>query len=259
MSVAYPHPMSSRSGRPPVPDNDGRRLRWQAHRETRRKELIDAAIRAVRHHGPNAGMDQIAAEAKTSKPVVYRYFGDKADLYLAIGQRVAQGLVDQITAAVDGQPDGRSMVAAGVDAYLRVIEEEPALYRFVVNHTLLDRPLDNDPVADYSTLLGTYFSRRLGDAIRAAGFDSGAAEPWGFGIVGLVRSAGEWWLDRQSMSRQALVDYLTQLIWSGFAGTYASIGADSRAQAKADAAAEATRSGHPSVRTLRSVSDEAPS
>ena len=243
-----------------MPDNDGRRLRWQAHRETRRKELIDAAIRAVRHHGPNAGMDQIAAEAKTSKPVVYRYFNDKADLYLAIGQRVAQGLVDQITTAVDGR-DGRSMVAAGVDAYLRVIEEEPALYRFVVNHTLLDRPVDNDPVADYSSLIGTYISRRLGDQMRKVGFDSGAAEPWGFGVVGLVRSAGEWWLDRQSMSRQALGGYLTDLIWRGFEGGYASIGmeADSPAKVRADATAEATRSGHPSVRTLRSVSDEAPS
>jgi AcrR family transcriptional regulator len=244
-----------------VPDNDGRRLRWQAHRETRRKELIDAAIRAVRQHGPNAGMDQIAAEAKTSKPAVYRYFNDKADLYLAIGQRVAQSLVEQITAAIDGQADGRSMVAAGVDAYLRVIEEEPALYRFVVNHTLLDHPIKNDPVVDYSSLLGTYISRRLGDAIRAVGFDSGAAEPWGFGVVGLVRSAGEWWLDRQSMSRAALGAYLTDLIWGGFAGGYASVGieADSRAKSKADAAAEATRSGHPSVRALRSVSDENPS
>lgn len=251
--------MSSRSGRPPAPDNDGRRLRWQAHRETRRKELIDAAIRAVRHHGPNAGMDQIAAEAKTSKPAVYRYFNDKADLYLAIGQRVAQGLVDQITAAVDGQ-EGRSMVAAGVDAYLRVIEEEPALYRFVVNRTLLDRPVDNDPVVDYSSLLGTYISRRLGDQMREAGFDSGAAEPWGFGVVGLVRSAGEWWLDRQTMTRQALGGYLTELIWQGFAGGYASIGieADAKAQVKADATAEATRLGHPSVRALRSVIEEGP-
>ncbi len=169
-------------------------------------------------------MDQIAAEAKTSKPVVYRYFTDKADLYLAVGQRVAQGLVDRITEAVDGQPDGPAMVAAGVDAYLRVIEEEPELYRFVVHHTLLDRPVENDPVADYSSMLGTYISRRLGDLMREVGFDSGAAEPWGFGLVGLVRAAGEWWLERQSMSRQALADYLTALIWTGLAGGFASAG-----------------------------------
>ena len=171
-------------------------------------------------------MDQIAAEAGTSKPVVYRYFTDKADLYLAVGQRVAQGLVDRITAAIDGQPDGRSMLAAGVDAYLHVIEEEPELYRFVVHHTLLDRPVENDPVTDYSSLLGSYISRRLGDLLREVGLDSGAAEPWGFGLVGLVRSAGEWWLERQSMSRQALADYLTSLVWSGFAGAYAAAGVD---------------------------------
>ncbi len=199
-------------------------MRWQAHREGRRKALIDAAIRAVRTHGANAGMDQIAAEAGTSKPVVYRYFTDKADLYLAVGQRVAQGLVDRITAAVDGQPDGRAMVAGGVDAYLRVIEEEPELYRFVVHHTLLDHPVENDPVADYSSMLGTYISRQLGDLMRSVGLDSGAAEPWGFGLVGLVRAAGEWWLERQSMSRQALADYLTGLIWSGLSGAYAAAG-----------------------------------
>jgi AcrR family transcriptional regulator len=188
--------------------------------------LIDAAVRAVRRYGSGAGMDQIAAEAGTSKPVVYRYFVDKADLYLAVGQRVAQGLVDRITAAVDGQPDGRAMVAAGVDAYLRVIEEEPELYRFVVQHTLLDRPVEHDPVADYSDLLGSFISRRLGDLMRDMELDSGAAEPWGYGLVGLVRSAGEWWLERQSMSRQALADYLTSMIWSGFAGAYAAAGID---------------------------------
>jgi AcrR family transcriptional regulator len=216
---------SSSRGRS-APDTDGRRLRWQAHREERRKALIDAAIRAVRRHGASAGMDQIAAEAGTSKPVVYRYFTDKADLYLAVGQRVAQGLVDRIKAAIEDQPDGRSMLAAGVDAYLHMIEEEPELYRFVVHHTLLDRPVENDLVTDYSTMLGSYISRRLGDLMREVGLDSGAAEPWGFGLVGLVRSAGEWWLERQSMSRQALADYLTALIWSGFAGAYAAAGVD---------------------------------
>ncbi len=223
-ALTYPRRVSSTSGRRSTPDTDGRRLRWQAHREERRKALIDATVRAVRRHGAGVGMDQIAAEAGTSKPVVYRYFTDKADLYLAVGQRVGQGLVDRIKDAIDGQPDGRSMLAAGVDAYLHVIEEEPELYRFVVHHTLLDRPVERDLVTDYSSMLGSYISCRLGDLMREVGLDSGAAEPWGFGLIGLVRSAGEWWLERQSMSRQALADYLTSLVWSGFAGAYAVAG-----------------------------------
>ena len=29
----------------------------------------------------------------------------------------------------------------------------------------------------------------------------------------MVQSAGDWWLERQSMTRQSLSDYLTKIIW----------------------------------------------
>jgi hypothetical protein len=43
--------------------------------------------------------------------------------------------------------------------------------------------------------------------------DSGGAEPWAHAAVGMVQSAGDWWLERQSMTRQSLSDYLTKIIW----------------------------------------------
>jgi AcrR family transcriptional regulator len=205
---------------------DGRRLRWQAHRDARRDELIAAAIAAVRRHGAGVGMEQIAAQAGTSKAVVYRYFTDKADLYLAVGSRIAGMLTDTITRAMEDQGEPRAVLQAGVDAYLTLIEAEPELYRFVVRRPLLDRPvtLGQDPVADYMNVLGARISRILGDVLREVGLDSGAAEPWGYGMVGMVHSAGDWWLERQSMSRSALAEYLTSLIWGGLAGAYAAAG-----------------------------------
>jgi AcrR family transcriptional regulator len=211
---------------------DGRRLRWQAHRDARRDELIAATITAVRRHGAGVGMEQIAAQAGTSKAVVYRYFTDKADLYLAVGRRIAGMLTDTITRAMEDQADPRAVLQAGVDAYLTLIEAEPELYRFVVRRPLLERAgatgnpvaLGQDPVADYMNLLGARISRILGDVLREAGGDSGAAEPWGYGMVGMVHSAGDWWLERQSMSRSALAEYLTSLIWGGLAGAYAAAG-----------------------------------
>ena len=50
------------------------------------------------------------------------------------------------------------------------------------------------------------------------GLDAGAAEPWGYGITGLVRSTAEWWLERRSMSRAHLTEYVSQLIWSALTG-----------------------------------------
>ena len=64
-----------------------------------------------------------------------------------------------------------------------------------------------------TTLTGVY-----GDYLRSFGLDSGAAEPWAFGITGLVQSTGEWWLDRRSMSRAQVTDYVSQLIWWALTG-----------------------------------------
>ena len=96
----------------------------------------------------------------------------------------------------------------------------------MVRRPLLDRAvtLGQDPVADYMNVLGARISRILGDVLREVGLDSGAAEPWGYGMVGMVHSAGDWWLERQSMSRSALAEYLTSLIWGGLAGAYAAAG-----------------------------------
>ena len=58
----------------------------------------------------------------------------------------------------------------------------------------------------------------LGSALRRAGADSGAAEPWAFAIVGMTFGGAAWWLQRRTMSKDDLVGYLTQLLWSGLAG-----------------------------------------
>jgi hypothetical protein len=70
-------------------------------------------------------------------------------------------------------------------------------------------------MGDYASTVGVHASRVIGDFMRIAGQDSGAAEPWGFAVVGMVRAATDRWLETQSMSREALVGYLTDLVWPG--------------------------------------------
>jgi AcrR family transcriptional regulator len=189
---------------------DGRQQRWAAHRAARRAELIEAVVVAVRARGPAVDMDDVAEVSGIAKPVFYRYFKDKADLYSAAGRAVGEQVVEAVVAAVDGTAHPREMIAAGVDTFLRAVEQDPDLYRFV-----LQRPANAVAASDYSAVLGKHASRVTGDLLRAAGLDTGVAEPWGFAIVGAVRSAAERWLDSPTMSRAALGDYLTDLLWSG--------------------------------------------
>ncbi|HEV7728308.1 MAG TPA: helix-turn-helix domain-containing protein, partial [Modestobacter sp.] len=68
---------------------DRRDSRWDEHRRERREQLVEATMAAVGKHGAGVGMEEIAAEAGTSKTVVYRHFADRSELYVAVCTRVA--------------------------------------------------------------------------------------------------------------------------------------------------------------------------
>jgi AcrR family transcriptional regulator len=199
-----------------APRADGRRDRWRAHREARREELIATVVAAVNELGAGVSIDEISAWSGTAKPVFYRYFENRADLFLAVGRRVAASVVAETTAAIDRERSPRAMLSAGIDAYLAHIESNPELYRFVVLHDDSGQSSGGrDVLDDYASIVGLHASRIIGEFMRQAGQDAGAAELWGFGIVGMVRSAADRWLEQRMLSREAVVACLTDLIWPG--------------------------------------------
>jgi AcrR family transcriptional regulator len=199
------------------PDTDGRKGRWAGHREQRRAELTAAAIEAIRQRGPDVGMDAIAAHAGVSKPVLYRYFADKSQLWLAVGQSAAAMVLDAIVPAVSAVREEREVVAAAIEAYLGHIAADTHLYHFVVHQPDIAR--QRDVVADVVDTVASGLARIFGDRLRARGLDSGPALPWAYGVVGYVQSVGDWWLrQQQPISREALGEYLTTFLWSGIAG-----------------------------------------
>jgi AcrR family transcriptional regulator len=201
-----------------VTRTDGRRTRWAEHRAARRLELIEAAMEAIREHGANVGMDQIARAAHTSKPVIYRYFADKADLYRAIVAQTAASLVGRILAALDGVTEPRAEIAAGVEAFLAMLEQDPELYRVAISHR---SDVVDDVVRDYTGSISEIITQRLREHLTTQGRDPAAATPWGIAMVGFIRAAGDWWVDhRDAMTRDDLAAYLTALLWGGAAGVF---------------------------------------
>ncbi|GAA0582610.1 TetR/AcrR family transcriptional regulator [Paractinoplanes ferrugineus] len=198
-------------------NTDGRKGRWAGHREQRRRELTEAAVEAIRELGPDVGMEAIAARAGVSKPVLYRYFADKSELWLAVGQKSGELVLEAIVPAVAAVREERDAIAAAIDAYLAHIAADTNLYQFVVHQP--DIPRGRDVVADVVDTVASGLARIFGDRLRARGLDSGAALPWAYGVVGYVQSAGDWWLrQQQPISREALSEYLTTFLWGGVAG-----------------------------------------
>lgn len=206
------------TGKDPAGTGDARRDRWRKHRIARRAEFVEAALRALDAHGPELGMEDVAAEAGVTKPVLYRHFEDKADLYVALGQRGTEILFERLIPAINAELAPVPRIRMALDAFFGVIEEHPNLYRLLAHGGLPGKNADSDVVAEDKEVIATALTALLGDYMRMFNMDSGAAEPWAHGIVGMVQSTGEWWLDRRSMGRDSVVEYLTQIIWAAIDG-----------------------------------------
>lgn len=214
------------------PARDGRDARWEQHREQRREALVDATIRAIRKHGAGVGMDDIAAEAGTSKTVIYRHFDDKAGLYRAVAARIDARVVRNVGAALATtkrpadvrahvpRAGARELVATTVEAYLSLVESDTEVYRFVVTRPLVDRPLPDDPVGETVVQVADQLTRLLLDSLTAPGTEPSRARTWAIALVGAVHAVADDWLatpEADRTPRAAVVESLTELAWQGLA------------------------------------------
>ena len=157
-------------------------------------------------------MDEIAAEAGISKPILYRHFRDKDGLHEALAERYVDQLMGELQAAqVAG--NARARIAAGIDAYLSFIEREPERYRFLLGAA--EEPRTSALVATFRRRLADNCAFATAERLRRAGLDPELAEPWAHGVVGMVRSVGIWWVETRSLPREQLVDQLTSILWDG--------------------------------------------
>jgi AcrR family transcriptional regulator len=206
--------------------SDARKHRWTSHRDERRRQFVDAALRVLDADGPELLMDAVAAEAGVSKPVLYRYFSDKATLVEALAERGSELLRARLLPAINSNGPVLDRVSDAVGAYFAVIDEHPNLYWLIARRDFVDPSVwrsighpDKESIANALTAV-------IGDYLRLFGLDSGAAEPWAHGVIGLVQSTGEWWLRRRSMSRAHVVAYVTKLVWAAVTGILGEAGVE---------------------------------
>lgn len=209
---------------------DGRDTRWTTHRVQRRRQLVEAAIKAIRKHGATVGMDDIAATAGTSKTVIYRHLGDRLGLYLAVVEAVDSLILSDFDKAISSgidpddpaslrDADPHAVLVAVIDSYLRLVENDPEVYRFVVRRPLVDLPAEADPVAGLTDAIAGRLSELFTAALTAAGRDTSPARTWGHALVGYVREAADRWLaDPDRPPRAQVVQHLAEFASVGLTG-----------------------------------------
>ena len=109
--------------------------------ELRRRQILDVACGVFADRGFHAtSMDDIAAAAGVTKPVLYQHFSSKRALFVDLLGDLGQRLLDELNTATGAAHTGRERVEEGFAAYFRFVTGNEAAFR-----VLFGASARNDP------------------------------------------------------------------------------------------------------------------
>jgi len=204
----------------------GRRRRLP--RADRKRQMVEVGRQLFAERGfGSVTMEELAAAVGITKPLLYAYFGNKEQFYLACMTPAGDALLEEVVAAVRAAGSPGRALRQGLEAFFRVLDEDRAAWRVLFDETLPS----SGPVARQ---VGLYRERLAGlveaellaqlgptgeerreevSALAAATF--GAAE-------GLCR----WWLREGRMEAQRAAQLLGSVLSVGLRGLADGGGAD---------------------------------
>jgi AcrR family transcriptional regulator len=193
---------------------DGRTARWSGHRERRRAEFVDAALRTIARYGPQTSTEQIANRVGVTRTKLYRYFDGAADLHRSVARRVSEMLIPEQEPVWNSTGSPMEMVIAGVSVHLRWRIEHPNLYGYLTRHSMSDDENGVAAIREVQSIIAGNLSALIAAYLTAFGVDERPAEPLGFGIAGFVESAVTRWLDDPaSVSHDEFTAQLAEWVW----------------------------------------------
>jgi AcrR family transcriptional regulator len=182
----------------------------------RREQLLDVGRKLFAERGfEGTSVEEIAAKAGVSKPVVYEHFGGKEGLYAVVVDRETELLLRTVTGSLtSGHP--RVLLEQAALSLLEYIETSADGFRILVR----DSPVAQS-TGTFASLISDIASQVefiLVEQFKARGFDPKLAPMYSQMLVGMVALTGQWWLDVRKPKRSEVAAHLVNLAWNGLSG-----------------------------------------
>ncbi|MBM3671056.1 MAG: TetR/AcrR family transcriptional regulator [Actinobacteria bacterium] len=141
--------------------------------EQRRRQLLDVACAQFADNGFHAtSMEDVAAAAGVTKPVLYQHFPSKRALFVELLDDVGHQLLRELATATSAAHTGRERVEEGFAAYFRFVSANEGAFRVLFGASarndsefaeIVERVLDEsaDAISQLIEIDGTTEHRRV--------------------------------------------------------------------------------------------------
>jgi len=178
----------------------------------RRIQLLDAALEvfaADGYHG--ASMNDVASAAGVTKPVLYKHFASKVELYLELLNEVGARLDAVVVAAAAGPQHPREKVLKGLAAYFTFVRDHRAEFRLIFGSGAENDPEFAGAIRGIEWTISASIAEMLADAVEPA-----VASRLAHGIVGMAEGTCRHWLSTEPhIHPEELSADLANLLWNG--------------------------------------------
>lgn len=192
-------------------------------RDDRRQQVLQLAeelfARGGFHH---VSMDDIAEQAGVSKPVLYRHFPSKLDLYLAVVDRRGEALVEavgtELARAEAAEGPGGDIVRAIIGAYVGFVEQAGQTSSLLFRSDVTRDTEVRERVESASRRAAEAICRSL----RArTGLGQAEADLLAEVLVGMAQTTATSRHRPDPVDTEAAVDLVARLAWGGLRGMVA--------------------------------------
>lgn len=179
----------------------------------RRQQLVEIGRVIFAERGfDGTSIEEIAARANVSKPVVYEHFGGKEGLYAVVVDREMSTLLERFeTALASGHP--RQLLEKAALVLLDYIENDTDGFKVLTR----DAPVGSAG-GNFSSLINDVASRVehiLDRSFKAGGYETKLAALYSQALVGMVVMTGQWWLEARKPKKDIVAAHLVNLAWNG--------------------------------------------
>lgn len=186
-------------------------MRTRLPRAEREQQTLDTARALFAAHGYAAvTMDQVAAAVGVTKPLLYNYFGNKEQLFLACMQPAADALTRHVVDAVSGAATAPDALRDGIHAFFAFLDSDQDAWRMLHDDSLPSGGAIAARVHEYRDGMEAMVTSAL-----ASRTESRAVEPLSVAILGAAEALGRWWLRTGAMSAERTAELLIRTIEPG--------------------------------------------